>query len=205
VERTYRFVDRPNPGPGLGRVEVGPARVTGCRAPGYWSPADVVLAPGPGPLRFTRPIVLSSIGSWFAMQGRFAGTLTVRERQVALDFREMQVRFRGDRGQPTRLDSISVSVAVGDSSWSPVEDSRGLRVMRQMRPGDSLKLPPTRFVITHRPGLNEACQWLLVTLHMTPPDAPRGFKGSWASAYASSDRGVLVDDAPRCRLRPVAH
>jgi hypothetical protein len=207
VERPYRFVEDPaDPRWGLGTVVFGPARVTRCNARGYWTNGNPsLLVPVAElmrrePVRVRRRLDLDSYGSGFATVGRFWGTITVREHVVAVVFDSLLLHYRTgtEYQRPVRLDSITASVSLGDSTWTTIEDGRALSLGRSFRPGDTVRRGPTRFVIRHQDRGEDACHWITVTVFetiLTP--LSDGYTGpSWS--YTHSRRGVLV---PASRAR----
>jgi hypothetical protein len=91
-----------------------------------------------------------------------------------------------------RLDSIQVGVGMGDeTTWSPVDNSKALKVRRALSGSERFVRHNARFVMRHERREEDADAWIVVTFHITvgrrghPNYLPR------ATTYAHSLKGVL--------------
>jgi hypothetical protein len=147
-----------------------------------------------------RPLLISSLGNYFSVVGRFTGNATVFRDSIVVEFDTLFVT-RVHHGGPiraTRLDSIRVGVGVGTStSWSPVDNSNALQVERVMPVGARLNLPRSRFVLPHARAKTDDANWIVVTFHLTvgKPADPEYHPD--ATTYAHSVRGVLAAPGTR--------
>jgi hypothetical protein len=201
LERVYRFAKEPKGDWGFGTVVFDPPRVTSCTPFGYWPPDSATTADIPASRpHLARPIVraleISSLGNYFSVVGRFRGTLTVFDDSIVVRFDTLLARrqFPADP-QQIRLDSIRVGVGVGDErTWSPLDDSKGLRIARTLTGDTPLIRRNVRFVMRHERRESDADSWIVVTFHITvgrkgaPHYQPR------ATTYAHSRKGVLAED-----------
>lgn len=144
---------------------------------------------------FSKPVVISSLKNYFSVVGRFVGNVTVFEDSIVVQFDTLfatRMHYGGPI-QPTRLDSIRVSVGRGTStSWSPGDHSKALQVERVMAIGTRLNLPGNRFVLPHGRDEDDASAWLVVTFHLTVGKPGETDYHPDATTYAHSARGILA-------------
>jgi hypothetical protein len=135
---------------------------------------------------------VDSYAVWFSIVARFTARVTVDGERVTAELDSLVLHHRagtGD-GRPLQVDSVTLGVAWGDSSWDVGETSAPVRIGRVLPPGASVRLGRMRLVIPHSPSPDEACQWIALTIHGTRPDANGRPGPVWW--YAHSRRGVLV-------------
>ena len=204
VERDYRFAREPRGDWGFGTVVFGPPRTTRCDPVGYW-PKDSSNAEPVGPTRprlaapIVRPLDISSLGVQFTVVGEFKGKLTVFDDSIVVRFdRLTAARQLPNDTRTVKLDSIRVGVGVGDQeSWSPVDDSKALRIRRVLPPGGKILRRNVRFVMRHERSEEDVNSWIVVTFHITVahPGDPNYLPQ--ATTYAHSVKGVLAETAPK--------
>jgi hypothetical protein len=200
IEREYRFANDSTEdtahrsGWGFGRIVYGEPRVTRCEPRRYWPEKTIVNVL---PLRphlaqpIVRSLAISSLDNYFSVVGEFAGTLTVFDDSIVVKLDSLVATRRlPDDNQVIRLDSIRVGVGVGDTnSWSPVDDSKGLRIGRMLPKGGIIKRRDVTFVMLHERSESDDAAWVVVTFHITvgSPGERHG-----ATTYAHSERGVFA-------------
>jgi hypothetical protein len=202
IEREYRFVKdltenaRRETRWFLGRVVYGEPRVTRCEPRRYWPREKVVETPIRP--RLAAPIVrrlsISSLDNNFSVVGKFSGRLTIFDDSIVVRFDTlMATRRLPDNQDHIKLDSIRVGVGVGDdTTWSPMDNSRALRVDRTLARGEVITRRNVRFTLPHERKESDDDAWLVVTFHITVgrPGEP-GYLPD-ATTYAHAKRGVLA-------------
>lgn len=204
VERDYQFVkdfkqdSRYGLGWGFGFIRYGLPRITRCEPRRYWPPDSVVETPTRPHLAkpIVRSLSISSLDNYFSVVGTFSGELTVFDDSVVVSFDTLIAtrRLPGDQRQ-IRLDSIRVGVGKGDDQgWSPVDDSKAVRIGRMLPKGGVIARKNVRFLLRHERNESDDTAWIVVTFHITV--GKRGEVGYTPSAttYAHSERGVLASD-----------
>ena len=141
-----------------------------------------------------KPLVISSLGNYFSVVGRFVGKTIVFQDSIAVVFDTLFATrvYHGGAVQPTRLDSIRVGVGVATgTSWSPVDNSDALQVERVIPVGARVTLPRSRFVLPHTRAESDSTAWIVVTFHLTVGKPGDKDYHSDATTYAHSARGIL--------------
>jgi hypothetical protein len=197
IDREYHFVQDAGGDAPFGKVVFGTPSISLCDPLGYWPPPDssrtgMVSARPHLAAPLVRDLEISSLGVQFVITGEFKGNLTIYDDSIVVKFdRLLATRQLHDGGLVT-LDSVRVGVGIGDeNSWSPVDDSKALRIGRRLSPDSRIVRRNVRFVLPHQRAEGDDSAWIVVTFHLT-----RGRRGepgyvSDATTYAHSERGVL--------------
>ena len=149
---------------------------------------------------FVKPLVISSLGNYFSVVGRFVGKATVFADSIAVEFDTVFVTrvHHGGPVQVTRVDSIRVGVGVATrTSWTPVDNSDALQVERVMPVGARINLPRSRFVLPHARNEKDDAHWIVVTFHLTVGKPGDKDYHPDATTYAHSTKGILASPGPR--------
>lgn len=200
VERDYHFVKEPAGDYGWGTIVFGPPRIRRCQPTGYWptySPTDAPTLPSRPRLAapIVRPLDISSLGVIFTVVGNMHGKLTIFDDSVVVAFDSLVAtrQLPNDRRR-VRLDSIRVGVGVGDEkSWSPVDDSKALKIGRLLAPGGKIVRRNVKLVLPHPRREEDAESWIVVTFHLTVGRRGQADYQPNATTYAHSKRGVLAE------------
>jgi hypothetical protein len=203
LERDYRFVNDPKQDPpsgtgwGFGHVRYDSPRITRCEPRRFWPPDSVVEMPTRPRLAkpIVRPLSISSLDNYFSVVGRFTGQLTIHDDSIVVEFDTLiATRRLPEDTQTIRLDSIRVGVGYGDDDkgWSPLDDSKALRIGRRLARGGSIERHGVRFLLRHERSERDLNSWIVVTFHITVgrPGEPGYLRA--ATTYAHSKRGVLA-------------
>lgn len=168
------------------------------------APVVLALAPMPSNAKtagsqekpIVRPISISSLDNYFSVVGRFSGELTVFDDSIAVMFDTLiATRRLPEDQQRIRLDSIRVGVGVGDDkSWSPVDNSKALRIGRILPKGEVMEWKNVRFALPHERSESDDTAWIVVTFHITVGRRGESGYSTGATTYAHSERGVLATD-----------
>jgi len=200
IERDYHFAKDPPGHWAWGSIVFGPRRVTRCEPLRYWPTYAVSEAPVvPSRPRLAAPILrpldISSLGVIFTVVGDMHGKLTVFNDSIVVAFDSL-VATRQLRNDTRRvlLDSIRVGVGMGDDkSWTPVDDSKALKVGRVLPPGGKLVWRGIRFVLPHKRREEDAESWIVVTFHLTSGKRGQADYHPDATTYAHSKKGILAN------------
>lgn len=202
LERDYRFVNDPKPDErsgtawGFGYIRYDAPRVTRCNPRGFWPPDSVVDVPTRPHLAapIVRSLSISSLNNYFSVVGRFTGQLTIYDDSIVVQFDTLiATRRLPDDTQAVKLDSIRVGVGSGDDKgWSPLDDSKALRIGRPLARGGRIVRHDVRFVMQHERSERDANAWIVVTFHITAGRPGEKDYSRAATTYAHSKRGVLA-------------
>lgn len=200
IERDYHFASEPKGDWGLGTVVYSPPRITRCQPTGYWPtypPSEIPVTRSRPHLAapIVRPLDISSLGVMFTVVGDMHGKLTVFDDSivVAVDSLAATRQLPHDTRR-VRLDSIRVGVGVGDDkSWSPVDDSKALKVGRLLPPSGRIVRRRLRFVLPHQRREEDSESWIVVTFHLTVGQRGQADYRTDATTYAHSVKGVLAE------------
>jgi len=202
IDRPYHFANDPPGDWGFGTVVYGPPVVSRCEPLKYWAAVDSASLAPPIPLRprlaapIVRALEISSLNNYFSVVGKFHGDLTVYDDSIVVRFDSLVATRRlPNDTQVVRVDSIRVGVGVGDEeSWSPVDDSRALRIGRVLKPRGTIVRRNVRFVVHHERREADATSWIVVTFHISVGHRGDPKYQPLATTYAHSVRGVLAED-----------
>ena len=199
IERDYHFAKEPKGDWGWGTIVYGPPRITRCEPIGYWPNYSELAPVVPSRPRLAAPIVrpldISSLGVIFTVVGDMHGKLTVFDDSIVVAFDRLVVtRQLPNDVRRVRLDSIRVGVGVGDDkSWSPVDDSKALKIGRVLPPSAKIVRRNVRFVLPHVRREEDSDSWIVVTFHLTTGRHGQADYQPNATTYAHSTRGVLAN------------
>jgi hypothetical protein len=79
-----------------------------------------------------------------------------------------------------------------ETSWSPTDESKALRIGRLLAKGGVIRRRGVRFVMKHERSDRDAESWIVVTFHITVGRPGEPGYTTQATTYAHSERGVLA-------------